>query len=89
MQRVVIAGCELILKTSRFGRVKGVCLSDWVGHSLCSSYERSSTKYVLDVYTTLQTAQRVVKFVLIDLEYLVEKAVCVWKSTAALSKTSS
>ena len=31
VQHIVIAGCELILKTSRFGRVRGVCMSVWVG----------------------------------------------------------
>ena len=31
VQHIVVAGCELILKTSsRFGRVKGVCMSVWV-----------------------------------------------------------
>jgi len=31
VQHIVITGCELILKTSRFGRVRGVCMSVWVG----------------------------------------------------------
>jgi len=59
VQRIVFAGCDFCSEDfSIWKSQRSLC--PFGSDSLGSSYGRSSAKYVLDMYTTLQTAQRIV-----------------------------